>query len=1040
MIPVRVKLAGFLSYADDQELSFDGAGLWLLAGPNGSGKSAVFDAITYALFGVHRGGSANAAELIHKTGSSLAVEFDFTLDGKLFRVKRTLRRAKSGSPAGTQQVFAHAAGEWAAVPDTTKKGDLDKWVHDHIGLTYDTFTSSVLLLQGKAEKLLDSKPAGRAEVLAGIVDLVRYQALHEKAVAKRKHFELEDEKLREQLNAVFEVSAEESLASLLSIEAADAEREAAAAQVSRLADVEIQARRWQDAAARHAAADQAVKTAEQLLGDAPKIETAFARVAELKSVLPAIHLIVTERAKVAESDRKTERFLKDRDREKERHAAAERDAAVVRGTQDKLKADLAAHEEKHAATSAELRTLAGVMEKARLVESLDAEIVRLEEELAGFAADPKATADAAHAEVERLGEWDRVVPVLTRFHAERAELAQALDRHARETKATEEIKTEGETARAESEAIQTQYKKAVEDRAAAERAVAGTTIIVEQARAALKEFESQAGAKNCRACGQALTPDHFREEKAKRQEERTAAENRHASAERDLAAAVAVEATESNRDAVIKAKLEELRAGFKDHSSAAKQAVADIDRHVRFCRSAYLELPPAFQSRIAPRLPDDWTATQFPGRDELSALSREAAGLDAARRRASVAKATWEKWQTLRTAAETKRTTRSSFAAGLPSDVAAVREKHATAQAGEAALIQQIKAARRGIESAEREADTHARDANSAAVALAEITGKLNQEEATRKQSREAVERAAKGLPVDWQLRVEHAGLHDYSVLQQEFDEAVAGGIEEKYKRLEQARGRRQLLTQQAAELAKEVEAFAPEHRRPPDDVRADLAAAKKAADAAAAAAHAARQAKQTLDARTARRAELGKQLSDVAAEVNHYKRLAELLGRDRLQRHLVRTAERQIVDHANAVLDRLSAGQLKLVAAESDGASADKALDLLAVNRAAGGDPIPVAFLSGSQKFRVAVALALGIGRYASRQHRPIESVIIDEGFGCLDRTGRQTMIQELHTLRGQLARVLVVSHQEEFVDAFSHGYQFELENGKTRVKRFGG
>ena len=29
MTPVRVKLAGFLSYADEQELSFDGAGLWL---------------------------------------------------------------------------------------------------------------------------------------------------------------------------------------------------------------------------------------------------------------------------------------------------------------------------------------------------------------------------------------------------------------------------------------------------------------------------------------------------------------------------------------------------------------------------------------------------------------------------------------------------------------------------------------------------------------------------------------------------------------------------------------------------------------------------------------------------------------------------------------------------------------------------------------------------------------------------------------------------------------------------------------------------
>jgi DNA repair exonuclease SbcCD ATPase subunit len=157
------------------------------------------------------------------------------------------------------------------------------------------------------------------------------------------------------------------------------------------------------------------------------------------------------------------------------------------------------------------------------------------------------------------------------------------------------------------------------------------------------------------------------------------------------------------------------------------------------------------------------------------------------------------------------------------------------------------------------------------------------------------------------------------------------------------------------------------------------------------------------------------------------------------LQRHLVRRAERQIVDYANAVLDRLSGGQLflKLVGTE-DGSSTDKALDLECYNRVTGGAPINVAFLSGSQRFRVAVALALGIGQYASKQHRPIESVIIDEGFGCLDRSGRQVMIQELQNLRGHLHCILLVSHQEEFADAFPDGYRFELADGATRVSRF--
>jgi DNA repair exonuclease SbcCD ATPase subunit len=151
-----------------------------------------------------------------------------------------------------------------------------------------------------------------------------------------------------------------------------------------------------------------------------------------------------------------------------------------------------------------------------------------------------------------------------------------------------------------------------------------------------------------------------------------------------------------------------------------------------------------------------------------------------------------------------------------------------------------------------------------------------------------------------------------------------------------------------------------------------------------------------------------------------------------------VRQAERHIVDFANAVLDRLSAGQMFLRLRGGDASpQADEALELEVYNRASGQQPIHVAFLSGSQRFRVAVSLALGIGQYASRQHRPIESVIIDEGFGCLDRQGRQVMVQELQNLRGQLRCILLVSHQEDFAEAFSHGYHFEMEEGTTKVTR---
>src|SRR4051812_47806312 len=161
MIPRRISLRGFLCYREEQEVDFSGSTLWMLAGLNGSGKSAVFDAVTYALFGVHRGGSQRAAEMINQDADGFQVEFDFLLDGEIYRARRTLRKSSRGNTTATQQIshFGQAdgrPGRWEPVGDTNRKAEYDRWVRERLGLTYETFTSSVLLLQGRAEKLLDS--------------------------------------------------------------------------------------------------------------------------------------------------------------------------------------------------------------------------------------------------------------------------------------------------------------------------------------------------------------------------------------------------------------------------------------------------------------------------------------------------------------------------------------------------------------------------------------------------------------------------------------------------------------------------------------------------------------------------------------------------------------------------------------------------------------------------------------------------------------------------------------------------------------------
>src|SRR5262245_29142841 len=182
MIPQRIVLQGFLCYRDRQEISFDDSPLWMLAGLNGSGKSAVFDAVTYALFGGHRGGQIHTEQLINKESDALVVEFDFRLGDDTFRIKRTLRKAGRSTRQLLRRVVGSEGKEkWEAVENTGGARGFEEWIKDHVGLNYETFTSSVLLMQGRADKLLNADHHERRKVLAGIVDLERYEKLHRRA-------------------------------------------------------------------------------------------------------------------------------------------------------------------------------------------------------------------------------------------------------------------------------------------------------------------------------------------------------------------------------------------------------------------------------------------------------------------------------------------------------------------------------------------------------------------------------------------------------------------------------------------------------------------------------------------------------------------------------------------------------------------------------------------------------------------------------------------------------------------------------------------
>ncbi|HZU37023.1 MAG TPA: hypothetical protein VFA18_13975, partial [Gemmataceae bacterium] len=652
-------------------------------------------------------------------------------------------------------------------------------------------------------------------------------------------------------------------------------------------------------------------------------------------------------------------------------------------------------------------------------------------------ADELRQAREAH---EGLAVLAATVPVLTRLHNQREELRQARVRAQSAEEARQAIQTRGAALASEVERLRPTVEEASRARQQADNDATRAHTLLDQAAQSLAEIDQLQGAKLCRHCGQELTAGHVKEEKRRRQGELNEAKKRLRDVVAIQRASQEEERKKREQFASVEKELQAAREEYLNQRHQAEQARKDIERLERDCAAAFGELPDTFRSRVSQAAPSDWLTTSFPTEADLAAFRGQAAGLAAARQRVRQAEEAQEQRTQLLAQESAVAQALARLQAELPKDVQRVRQDHARLEAEEQALDRSLAARRAEDAEIQKHLERLTREREMTQQVLADLAGKLATEERTRQHIGQALNRALAQLSAGWRSAVEGAGLSRLYTWTQERDDLEQRGVEARWNELHQARLSLEMLRQELSNLEKQQEAFPEEARAEPALLQGRLAQARHAQQTRDEELAAAQQHRLLLQNQARQRQELADEILHLEKQHNNSKILATLLGRDRLQLHLVRQAERQVVDYANAVLDRLSGGQLhlRLVGeAAGDGTTA-KALELEAYNRATGERPINVAFLSGSQKFRVAVSLALGIGQYASRQHRPIESVIIDEGFGCLDREGRQVMIQELQNLRGHLRCILLVSHQEDFASAFADGYRFELAEGSTRVTRF--
>jgi exonuclease SbcC len=205
MIPVHLRISGFLSYHDPVELNFESFDLACISGANGAGKSSLLDAITWSLFGEARGKSSEVLHL-HQDVKAAEVVLTFQHEENTYRVQRTLPRNKNT----LLEFQVRTQNGWKPLTEKTTR-ETQARIEQTLRLDFDTFVNASFFLQGKADQFTQQNATRRKEVLSNILGLEMWEEYKNRTAEKRKTLEREVDEIDGRIREINAELAEEDL-------------------------------------------------------------------------------------------------------------------------------------------------------------------------------------------------------------------------------------------------------------------------------------------------------------------------------------------------------------------------------------------------------------------------------------------------------------------------------------------------------------------------------------------------------------------------------------------------------------------------------------------------------------------------------------------------------------------------------------------------------------------------------------------------------------------------------------------------------------
>lgn len=211
MRPIKLKIKGLNSFVEEQTIDFEELtkqGFFGIFGPTGSGKSTILDGMILALYGM-KGMSRGTNEFVNKNCKSAQVSYEFQITAaevKRYRVEREFKAGEKGTKSGKCRLLDVTDGEVVLEESVT---GVDRACVDIIGLTADDFMRTVVLPQGKFSEFLKVSGKDRREILERLFRLEEYGGkLEERIASATKKEQIEQTRLQGQAEIYGECTKE----------------------------------------------------------------------------------------------------------------------------------------------------------------------------------------------------------------------------------------------------------------------------------------------------------------------------------------------------------------------------------------------------------------------------------------------------------------------------------------------------------------------------------------------------------------------------------------------------------------------------------------------------------------------------------------------------------------------------------------------------------------------------------------------------------------------------------------------------------------